>query len=79
MSDADGDAVFQKSTAASTIQITDAVNGEAQIVVQPANTSGLAAVTHKLVYDLQLTSGASVHTLDSGQFVVEADVTVTTS
>jgi hypothetical protein len=77
VSDADADAIFQKSTSASTITLTDAVHGEARIVIPPAATSGLAAVTHKLVYDLQLTSGTTVHTLDSGNFIVEADVTIT--
>ena len=37
------------------------MNGEAPVVIPPANTSSLAATTHKLVYDLQLTSGATVH------------------
>jgi hypothetical protein len=74
--DTDAEAVFQK-TVGDGITITDDTGGLATVELVPGDTSGLAARTVRLVYDVQvkLQSGRIVTPL-KGRLTVEPDVTV---
>jgi hypothetical protein len=77
--DTDADAIFQK-TVGDGITVTDDTGGLATVQLEPADTSGLAARTVRLVYDVQvkLASGRIVTPL-KGRLTVEPDVTVSTA
>lgn len=82
LSDADVDAVAQKSWDAGTphgITVTTPGNGIAITTIDPSDTAGLdAPVT--LFWDLQYetTGAAQVYTVDSGTLLVTPDVTRST-
>lgn len=73
--DADVDAVFQLSTVAGTITITNAAGGLAEIVPLTTSTSSLTTDA-QLYYDVQVTApGAKKFTVVKGTLIVERDVT----
>lgn len=76
--DADVDAVAQK-TVGSGITVTDAVNGEALITLDPADTDGLTKET-TLYCDVQLVEASGrVTTVASGTLTILRDVTRVTA
>lgn len=77
ISDADNEAVFQK-TVGDGITVTDGPAGEFAIQINPSDTSGLSDVeANNLYYDLQVKTGSTVQTLSKGRLLVEYDVTKT--
>lgn len=76
--DADSAAVFQLSTTAGGITITNAAGGVARAEIAPTHTESLPAVVNRLVYDVQIADGTGgVYTVASGELVVRPDVTIT--
>lgn len=57
--DADADAVISKEVDDG-IVVDDPTTGEAVLTIEPGDTSGLAARTHRLFYDVQVVDGAGV-------------------
>jgi hypothetical protein len=79
VTDADGAAVFQISTA-DDMAILDPENGRVGVTIKPSKTIGLPASKIDLSYDIQMkTSTGDVHTVLRGTLVVTPDVTITTS
>ena len=76
-SDSDANALFQK-TIGDGITYTDAANGQAQIILAPADTISLPPQIVVLQYDVELTDGSSVYTVARGDLAVLPDVTVGT-
>ena len=70
----DSEALFQKSTEDGSITLTEET-GVAEIQLSSDDTSDLSAMTHRVHYDVQLSSGDNVYTLVSGLLIIEADVT----
>lgn len=68
--------VFQLTSPASGIIITDAVNGLATVTVSPSNTSSLPPHVVDLRYDIQASSGSTIYTPIRGILRVLPDVTV---
>ncbi|KKL94072.1 hypothetical protein LCGC14_1868340 [marine sediment metagenome] len=78
--DPDQAAAFQLSSAAGGISITDAVNGKAEMSIQPGDTSKLPASRTVLVWDLQVVDGSgNPCTPEWGSLTVIPDVTRRTS
>lgn len=78
VSDADNSAVFQLSSPASGITITDAVNGEITVTVAKTLTESLPAKTVELAYDIQwVDASTQVFTVLLGTLVIVPDVTIT--
>ena len=79
--DADTAAVIRKSSGGlGGVTITDAAGGLAEVTVNPADTSSLAAREYVLHYDVQVkTSGGAIYTVAEGTVVVLPDVTISTS
>jgi hypothetical protein len=67
--------LFQKSIGAG-ITLTNAVGGLAQIVIDPADTTGLASNQKRLWFDLEYVSGTEIYTVADGRLVVNPDITV---
>ncbi len=79
VTDADIVAVFQLSSPASGIVITNATGGLATVTIPPADTVGLPAYTTTLAYDIQLEfSATEIYTVLRGNLIVFPDVTLTT-
>lgn len=68
--------VFQLTSPASGIVITDAVNGLATVTVSPSHTSSLPPHVVDLRYDIQASSGSTIYTPIRGILRVLPDVTV---
>lgn len=75
LDDVDADAVFQK-TIGDGITLTDPTVGEAQIIIQPADTTSLPADLSTLVYDIEMTDGSAVYTVARGELNIVSDVTI---
>jgi hypothetical protein len=70
-----GAQVLQKTLAAGTIRITDAVEGKLEIDLAPSDTSALPSSVSRLAYDLEITwPGDQVTTVDLGTLEVQPDV-----
>ena len=77
VSDTDGNAVVEATSANAKCVITDAANGVMEVRLVPADTSSLTE-TARLYYDLQMTeSGGEVRTISKGLLEVSADVSTT--
>jgi len=77
--DVDVSAVFTRTSPATGIVFTDAINGKARISFAASNTSGLPAHRVDLLYDLQFTdSGGKIFTVLAGMLIVKPDISVTT-
>lgn len=71
--------VFQLTSPASGISITNAVGGLAEAVVSPSLTTGFTANPTVLVYDIKVKEASGdVTTLESGTLKVNLSVTRTT-
>ncbi len=79
LADADGSAVFFRTSPSTGISITSAAGGLATITLSAANTSSLPATPVNLFYDVQVTDGSSnPFTVQDGILTVLPDVSVTT-
>jgi len=79
VSDTDGSAVFQLSSAATGITITDAINGEISVVIGASLTTSLPAKKVELPYDIQFVDAAGlIYTVLYGTLTVVPDITITT-
>lgn len=78
VTDADGSAVFQKTSPAGGITINSPTAGTITVTLSPSDTSGLPAYTIRLVYDLQVTNGTDTRTALLGYLLIKPDVTITT-
>src|SRR5438034_3432 len=77
--DADGAAVFARTSPSTGIYLGTPAAGIATVTLVPANTASLPAAIVILKWDLQVTDGsAHVYTVASGDLVVNPDVSVTT-
>lgn len=79
--DADSAAVIRKSSGGlGGIVLTDPVEGEAQLTILPADTSGLSGEDQIFPYDIQLLKfTGEVRTIAEGSVIILPDVTVSTS
>lgn len=77
ITDADADAIFQLTTTAGTITITDAANGECTAQPLAAQTSSLTTDIQGL-FDVQVRTAGSpgnTYTVLNGQILIQRDIT----
>jgi hypothetical protein len=73
--DTDANAVFKK-TIGDGITVTSAAQGLFTVAILPADTASVSKVKTILVWDLEVVdSGGNVYTLNSGNLVINPDVT----
>jgi hypothetical protein len=70
----DADAVFQKSTLSSSIEITNAIAGEAVVTIDPSDTSFLEDEP-RLYCDVQLKEVDIITTVATGRLTILYDIT----
>jgi len=76
VADADSAAVIVHTIGAG-IVVTNATGGLARTTISPADTTGLPALAQALAWELQLTDGSNVYSVDAGTLLVSPDVAVT--